>query len=101
VGAIPHSKALVERLKDKPFAFLGVNSDGDRDKVKKLLVEHSIPWRNAIDGDTKGPLSTRWNVTGWPTIFILDAMGVIRYRDTRDPKQMDAAVDALLKEIEK
>src|SRR5262245_7158125 len=27
---IPHEKAMVERLKDKPFALIGINSDGDR-----------------------------------------------------------------------
>jgi hypothetical protein len=27
---IPHERSLVERLKDKPFALLGVNSDVDK-----------------------------------------------------------------------
>ena len=27
---IPHEKAMVDRLKDKPFALVGINSDGDR-----------------------------------------------------------------------
>src|SRR5579872_1099018 len=31
---IPHERELVERLKDKPFVLLGINSDEDRDKAK-------------------------------------------------------------------
>ena len=100
---IPHEKTLVERLKDRRFAFIGINSD-PKEKAKKLLADNGITWRNAVDGGAPegyegGPLSKAWQVTGWPTIYVLDASGVIRYRDVRD-KEMDDAVDKLLAEIE-
>ena len=94
---LPHEKALVQRLADKPFALLGINSDGDADDVKKVLAERQITWRQAVDGDTSGPLATKWNVNGWPTIYVLDAKGVIRYRDVRDD-EMEKAVLTLLEE---
>jgi len=94
---LPHEKALVKRLESKPFALLGINSDGEADVVKKILADNQITWRQAIDGDTSGPLATKWNVHGWPTIFVIDHKGVIRYRDVRD-QQMEDAVLALLKE---
>jgi len=97
---IPHEKTLVERLKDKPFALLGINSDGDAEQVRKIMKENGITWRNAVDGSTEGPLATRWNVSGWPTIFVLDAKGVIRFLGVRE-KSMDDAVDGLLKEAAK
>ena len=96
---LPHEKALVERLKDKPFALLGINSDGDAAKVRKLLTDNGITWRQAIDGSTEGPLATKWNVHGWPTIFVIDARGVIRFKDVRDD-EMTAAVEELLAEIQ-
>src|SRR5918997_1408768 len=96
---IPHEKEMVERLKDKPFALIGINSDGDRSVLQKILKENGITWRNAVDGSTSGPLATRWNVHGWPTIYVLDAKGVIRHRDLRD-KQLEEAVEKLLQEIE-
>jgi hypothetical protein len=96
---LPHEKSLVERLKDKPFALLGINSDGDAAKVRSILAERGISWRQAVDGSTNGPLATRWNVRGWPTIYILDHKGVIRYRDLRDD-EMEAAVMKLLAEME-
>lgn len=96
---LPHEKALVERLKDKPFALIGINSDGDADAVKKILKDQGITWRNAIDGSIEGPWASQWNVQGWPTIYVLDAKGVIRYRDVRD-EEMEQAVLTLLGEVD-
>ena len=95
---IPHEREMVERMKDKSFALIGINSDGSRSALNKILKENKITWRHAVDGSTEGPLATRWNVHVWPTIYILDAKGVIRYRDLRD-KQMEDAVNILLKEV--
>src|SRR5687767_10163770 len=96
---IPHEKAMVARLKDRPFALLGVNSDGGREPLLKIMRENGITWRSAVDGDTSGPIATRWNVHGWPTIYVLDAKGVIRYKNLRD-KALEDAVMSLLKEAE-
>ena len=52
-------------------------------------------WRQAVDGDTSGPLATRWNVRGWPTIYILDAKGVIRFKDLRDQQMEDAVIQLI------
>ncbi len=96
---LPHEKALVERLKDKPFALIGINSDGDAAVARKLLAEQGITWRNAIDVSTEGPWARAWNVSGWPTIYVLDHKGVIRFRDVRDA-ELETAVNALLAELE-
>ncbi len=42
--------------------------------------------------------STRWNVRGWPTIYVFDEKGVIRYRDVRGP-ELDKALESLLGEM--
>lgn len=97
---LPHEKALVKRLEQKPFALLGINSDGDAKTIQPMLAEQEITWRQAVDGDTSGPLATRWNVHGWPTIYVLDAEGRIRFRDLRD-EALEKAVNELLSELEK
>ena len=96
----PHERSLVKRLEGKPFALLGINSDADREKLKEVLKKEQITWRSWWDGgSTSGPIASKWNVTGWPTVYVLDAKGVIRYVDVHD-KKLDEAVDALLKEME-
>lgn len=97
----PHERSLVKRLAGKPFALLGINSDSDKDDLKKVMEKEQITWRSWWNGPkgTNGPLSKKWNVHGWPTIYVLDAQGVIRFRDVRG-EAMDEAVDELLKELE-
>lgn len=97
----PHERSLVARLKDKPFALVGVNSDQSLDELKPVLEKENITWPSFFDGPgTSGPIATRWNVSGWPTIYVIDHKGVIRYKNVRE-KAMDDAVDTLLAEMEK
>lgn len=97
----PHERSLVKRLEGQPFALLGINSDRDREALKKVMKKQGITWRSFWNGgSTQGPISSAWNVRGWPTIYVLDHNGVIRYKNVRGEK-MDEAVDALLAEIKK
>ena len=96
----PHERSLVKRLEGKPFALLGINSDESKKALKKIMAKEKITWRSWWDGgNTDGPIATRWNVSGWPTTYVLDAKGVIRYKNVRE-KELDKAVDTLLKEME-
>ena len=97
----PHERSLVKRLAGQPFALLGINSDRDREALKKVMKKQGITWRSFWNGGgTGGPISSAWNVRAWPTIYVLDHNGVIRYKNVRGEK-MDEAVDALLAEIKK
>ena len=97
----PHERSLVKRLADKPFAIIGINSDKDLEKLRDRLAEESITWRSFWNGPkgTGGPISTRWNVRAWPTIYVIDHQGVIRYKNVRGDA-LDAAIDELLAEME-
>jgi len=97
----PHERSLVKRLAGKPFALLGVNSDRDREALKEVMTKEEITWRSWWDGgSTRGPIAGQFNVSSWPTIYVLDAKGVIRYKGVRG-EAMDKAVDTLLAEIDK
>lgn len=95
---LPHEKEMVARKKNQPFALLGISSDADRESAVERMKKEGITWRQAMDGSTSGPLATKWNVRGWPTIYILDHKGVIRYMDLRG-EELEKAVDELLKEV--
>jgi peroxiredoxin len=95
----PHERSLVARMKDKPFTIVGVNSD-KAEKYKTAIEKNNITWPSFWDGgSTRGPISTAWAVSGWPTLYVLDAKGVIRYKNVRG-EAMDKAVDALMKEMD-
>ena len=57
----PHERSLVKRLEDKPFALIGVNSDGDKEALKPVLEKEQITWRSFWNGPKarSGPISTK------------------------------------------
>ena len=97
----PHERSLVKRLEGKPFALLGINTDSSVEKLKAAHQKYQITWRSWYDGGPpgSGPICKQYKVEGFPTIYVLDHKGVIRFEGTRD-EEMDKAVDTLLKELE-
>ena len=78
----PHERSLVNEMKDKPFALIGVNSDQTLERAKKAIEENNLNWRsfqNKPAGSEKA-ISADWAVRGWPTVVVLDAEMRIHYR---------------------
>lgn len=97
----PHERSLVKDYAERPFAIIGVNSDRDREKLQERIVEESITWRSFWNGgSTLGPISTQWNVSGWPTIYVIDHTGKIRFKNVRGDA-LDAAIAELVEEAER
>ncbi len=94
----PHERSLVKKYADKPFAIVGVNSDEDLTDLRKVVKKKNLSWPSFFDGGLiGGPIATRWGVRGWPTVYVLDGKGVIRYRNARG-KKLDEAIEALMAE---
>jgi thiol-disulfide isomerase/thioredoxin len=98
---VPHERELVERLKDKPFALIGVNSDVDKTKLKTAMGKARITWRSFWCGEKGafGDIPKTWNVNGWPTIYLLDYKGVIRAKQVTG-KELDRVIDKLIREVD-
>jgi len=95
----PHERSLVKKLSGKPFALLGVNSDKDLLALRETIIEEQITWRSWWDdGRIDGPIQTAWQVLARPTVHLLDAKGVIRYKNLQT-EGLDAAIDTLLAEL--
>jgi hypothetical protein len=84
----PHERSLVKDLEHEPFALIGVNSDQDKAKLAPRLQEEQITWRSFWNGPqgTQGPISKAWNVSGWPTTYVIDQEGVIRHKSHGGPE---------------
>ena len=95
----PDERSLVSRMQGKPFALLGINTDKDRNELKKVLAQEKITWRSWWNGGgTEGPITREWGISSYPAIFVLDQKGVIRFKNNLPPKVMDRVVNQLLKE---
>ncbi len=94
---IPHERSLVEKWKDKPFAILGVNSDGTDAaeglaKYREEAKTMGVTWRSFRDEGSTPKISDTWKVQGWPTLYFIDHEGVIRHKDVRDEAEMEKAL---------
>ncbi len=101
MAQVPHEREIVERLKDKPFALIGVNGDMDKKQIKEGIAKAKINWRSFWCGE-KGPegaIPAAWNVRAWPTVYVLDHKGVIRGKELFG-KSLDLMVEKLVREAE-
>jgi hypothetical protein len=99
----PHERSLVKKMESKPFALVGVNSDKNKDDLKKVMEKEQITWRSFWDGgSTGGPIAKQFQIKGWPTLYAIDHKGVIRHMWLGSPKAevLDAALEKLVKEAE-
>ena len=78
MGMVPHERSLVERFKNKPFVLLGVNADGTVDEFRRVQESKKINWRSWWDGS--GRIATQFRIQGFPTVYLIDKQGHVRYR---------------------
>ena len=94
----PHERSLVKKYKNQPFVIVGVNSDKSIKDLRRVMKKEKLTWTSFFDGGgTGGPIATRWGVTGWPTVYVIDKDGIIRSTNARGPS-LDAALETLLEE---
>ena len=103
-GEYPYQRAMLELFKDRgdPVVLLGVNSDAVLDTIRAVKKRERLGYRTWWDGhvedaNTEGPIASDWRVLAWPTIYILDDLGVIRFVGKRRG-DIVPAVDDLLSE---
>jgi thiol-disulfide isomerase/thioredoxin len=96
---IPEEREMVASHKDKPFAFVSVSADDEKKDLEDFLKEEKMPWTHWWQG-ADSPLMKTWNIRKFPTVYVIDAKGVIRYKDVRG-KELDSAVKKLLDEATK
>jgi peroxiredoxin len=98
VAAYGQNRKLVETYKNRPFALLSVVADEEPRTVDEAIAKSEITWRCWYDG-MDGPIARRWNIRGWPTVYVLDAQGIIRHYEPDDEK-LSGIVDALVRKAE-
>jgi peroxiredoxin len=89
----------VTRLKDKPFALIGVNvNDRESKDLKATMAAEKMNWRSFAFQEG---INAKWNPST-PGYYVLDPKGVIRHRWIGPPgeKAMDAVLEKLIGEAE-
>jgi peroxiredoxin len=98
LSAVPRERELVEKLKEKPFTILGVNTDEKPEAARKAAQDTKMTWRSFRDGK-EGPILDRYHVQAFPTTFVIDAKGIIRNKNA-DHGFLEKAIEEILAEME-
>jgi len=94
---MPHLRALVERMQDRPFTLLGLNAYDSEEDYREGAEKHGINWPVIFQGNTP-PVAALYRVKGYPTIYVLDENGKIIAKGLRGEdltKRVEELVTAL------
>jgi len=99
---VPHERELVEKFKDRPFAIVGVNGDDEVKPAKEAVDSKKMTWRSyaPVNMGVNGGIPSAWNITAWPTTYVIDPKGVIRHINLRRD-ELDKPLEELVAEVEK
>lgn len=94
----PHERSLVNSMQGRPFSLLGVNTDDKVSTAKAAVKENNLNWRSWYDGGSHS-IVERFAITGFPTIFLVDHNGIIRFKDLGG-ESLEVAIEMLVAEAE-
>ncbi len=99
---IPHEREMVKNLEKKPFALVSVSVDSEKVTLTEFLEKEPMPWSHWWDAGEKNPAAKKYRIRAFPTIYLLDHKGVIRYKWIGSPGNdtIDKAVAELVKDAE-
>ena len=99
---IPHEREMVDKLAKKPFVLLSVSVDEEKSTLTEFFETEKMPWNHWWDG-AKGRLARMFKVQGYPTLYLIDAKGIIRNQWVGSPgnEVLDKAIEGLVAEAEK
>ncbi len=89
------ARSLIHRMEGHPFAVRSVHLDDSKTTVTRAIESGEITWRCWWEGGQQRPNCDRWHVGFIPSVYVIDADGVIRAKDVKG-KALEVAVDALI-----
>lgn len=106
IAAIPRQRELLARHPGGELVIVGVSGDVERQDGLAAEERHGATWRSfwaywpGAEGaaDPLPPIKDTWYVRFWPTYYVLDRDGVIRYKGSWDAdlSKAEAVIERLL-----
>jgi thiol-disulfide isomerase/thioredoxin len=97
-----HDRRLVAKYAGRPFVVLGVNADTSLEQVARTQQAQNLPFRSWWDGGPGGPIQQQWGIRAYPTVFLIDHRGQIRFDSLGEPPMSDfeREIEQLVREAE-
>ena len=102
VNNYPHYRAWQERYADRDVVIVGIHTPetpGERDveRIKAQAVKHGLKFPIAVDND--GSYWKAWNNRSWPTVYVVDRCGIVRYGWEGELRYKGAAGEAMIRKL--
>jgi len=97
VAEMPKVKEYAIKYKDK-LEILGVNSGDSKKRMKEFLEKNNYKWQQVMNvkGESADNFVLKFNVTGFPTKFIIDPEGKIVKKYTGSGEEAFELLDELM-----
>ena len=103
---LPAVAALEKKYEDKPVVFIGVHSakffnEQDKKNIENAVARYEISHPVVVDRSMS--IWRKYDVSGWPTIIIMDPNGTIVYKQSGEGQKesIEDTVDVLLEKHSK
>jgi thiol-disulfide isomerase/thioredoxin len=97
LAEMPSMQRLVEAMAGRPFRILAVNTEETKSKVWKFRKLLNIGFPTLLD--SRGEVTRAWEVEVFPTSYLIDAGGHIRYVSYGALEWDDAAVVTVIETL--
>ncbi|NRB83553.1 MAG: TlpA family protein disulfide reductase [Winogradskyella sp.] len=88
INEIPNLKKAYDETDRNDVEFLGVAVFDTKEKLKSAIEKYEINWPQVLDTDSD-KFKENYNVTGYPTSFLIDKKGKIIAKNLRGEKLLD------------
>lgn len=99
VRELPELARMHEQLKDKGFTVIALSTD-TRNKlgaVRTMVVHHKLPFPVWVDFESKSQVA--FKLRGYPTTFLIDRQGNIRWKREGEIQKNDPELGAVLETV--
>jgi thiol-disulfide isomerase/thioredoxin len=87
MAQVPNERKLMEKYAGKPFTIVGVNCNDPRDRAASTAKQQKMNWPSFFDGE-EGPIASQWNIGEFPTMFLIDAQGIILLKNPPSEEEL-------------
>jgi peroxiredoxin len=96
-GEIPTIKKIYHKYAGEKLGLVTINANfkDSLDKANNYRRENDLPY--TILFDDKGQVAETYMVLGVPMILMVDRSGIIRYRSSRFPADVDQAISSIMR----
>ena len=93
---LPQVNRLAEKFAPKGLEILAVNTAINDSETKARVYREKYGYKFPIAFDHHFEMGKAFGIQGVPTVFLVDAQGIVRYKSTKLPEEMEARYKQLL-----